>query len=195
MKPKLFVFILGLIVGLLIGLVGPPLLNQVLPEGLSRAKSATTGRVVAKRLQEDRLLLTIESEEGAVLATFKQRVPEIDLLVETGDRVALGITSYEPFVEDPEIVSVKKGAGEAEEAAEAMDEAEPAEQEPMERESRAQPEPETASEPQAAPEQPAGEEQPPPPETEEAGESGDGDQGEPMEEPPPAASEEEPPGE
>jgi hypothetical protein len=43
-----------------------------------------------------------------VLATFKQRVPEIDLLVDTGDHVTLGITSYEPFVEDPKILGVKK---------------------------------------------------------------------------------------
>ena len=64
--------------------------------------------MVAKRLENDRLLLTVESEDGAVLATFKQRVPEIDLLVDTGDHVTLGITSYEPFVEDPKILGVKK---------------------------------------------------------------------------------------
>lgn len=112
MKPKLFVFILGFIVGLLVALVVPPLIESWLPPGLTGARSATTGEVVAKRLQEDRLLLTIESEDGAVLATFKEKVPEIDLLVEVGDRVTLGITRYEPFVEDPTILGVKKGPAE-----------------------------------------------------------------------------------
>lgn len=112
MKPKLFVFILGFIVGLLVALTVPPLIESWLPAGLTGAKSATTGQVVAKRLQEDRLLLTIESEDGAVLATFKERVPEIDLLVEKGDQVTLGITRYEPFVEDPKILGVKKGPAE-----------------------------------------------------------------------------------
>lgn len=109
MKPKLFVFILGFIVGLLVALVVPPLLESWLPPGFLGGKGGTVGQVVAKRLQEDRLLLTIESEEGAVLATFKERVSEIDLLVDKGDRVTLAITSYEPFVEDPRILGVKKG--------------------------------------------------------------------------------------
>lgn len=112
MKPKLFVFILGFIVGLLVALAVPPLLESWLPAGLVGGESTTTGQVVAKRLQEDRLLLTIESKDGAVLATFKEKVPEIDLLVETGDRVTLGITRYEPFVDDPKILGVKKGPGE-----------------------------------------------------------------------------------
>jgi len=108
MKPKLIVFVLGVIVGLLLAFFVPPLIQGWLPEGMTGAKSATTGTVVAKRLEQDRLLLTIESADGAVLATFKQRVPEIDLLVDKGDRVTLGITTYEPFVEDPKILGVKK---------------------------------------------------------------------------------------
>lgn len=108
MKPKLFIFVLGVIVGLLLAFFVPPVIQGWLPEGMGGAKSTTTGVVVAKRLEKDRLLLTVESSNGAVLATFKQKVPEIDLLVDKGDEVTLGITSYEPFVEDPKILGVKK---------------------------------------------------------------------------------------
>ena len=108
MKPKLFIFVLGVIVGLLLAFFVPPLIQGWLPEGMGGGKSTTTGVVVAKRLENDRLLLTVESSNGAVLATFKQKVPEIDLLVDNGDEVTLGITSYEPFVEDPKILGVKK---------------------------------------------------------------------------------------
>lgn len=108
MRPKLIIFILGVIAGLLIAFFVPPLVQGWLPEGMTGAKSATNGVVVAKRLEDDRLLLTIESADGAVLATFKQKVPEIDLLIDTGDDVTLGITSYEPFVDDPKILGVKK---------------------------------------------------------------------------------------
>lgn len=113
MKPKLLIFILGVIVGLLLAILGQPVLNALLPEDWGGGAQETTGQVVAKRLQGDRLLLTLESEDGAVLATFQQRVPEIDLLIEEGDRVTLGITSYEPFVEDPKVLGVKKGPKEA----------------------------------------------------------------------------------
>ena len=111
MKPKLLIFILGVIVGLLVAYFVPPVIEGWLPEGMGGAKGATQGVVVAKRLEQDRLLLTVESGDGAVLATFKQRVPEIDLLVDTGDHITLGITSYEPFVEDPKILGVKKAKG------------------------------------------------------------------------------------
>jgi|GEM_PF-961070 len=109
MKPKLFIFILGIIAGVLGAVLLPPLVQNWLPEGMRGGESATAGVVVAKRLENDRLLLTIESADGAVLATFKQKVPEIDLLIDTGDKVTLGITTYEPFVEDPKILGVKKG--------------------------------------------------------------------------------------
>ncbi len=108
MKPKLFIFVLGLIVGLLVAYFVPPLVQGWLPEGMGGGGGATNGLVVAKQLEQDRLLLTIESNDGAVLATFRQRVPEINLLVDRGDQVTLGITSYEPFVEDPKILGVKK---------------------------------------------------------------------------------------
>ena len=167
MKQKLLIFILGVIVGLLLAILGQPVLNALLPESWGGGAGPTTGQVVAKRLQDDRLLLTLESEDGAVLATFQQRVPEIDLLIEEGDRVTLGITSYEPFVEDPKVLGVKKRPKEAAEPGSAADapaseppvEAGPEAEEPAPSDEPAEAEPsmdEPAEEP--APEEDAAEE-------------------------------------
>ena len=43
MKPKLFIFILGVIVGLLVAFFVPPVIQGWLPEGMSGGKSATQG--------------------------------------------------------------------------------------------------------------------------------------------------------
>lgn len=164
MKQKLLIFVLGVIVGLLLAILGQPVLNALLPEGWGGGAQATTGQVVAKRLQDDRLLLTLESEDGAVLATFQQRVPEIDLLIEEGDRVTLGITSYEPFVEDPKVLGVKKRPKEAAEPVSAADA--PASEPPVE----ARPEAEEPAEVEPSMDEPAEE---PAPE-EDAAEEGEG---------------------
>ena len=61
-----------------------------------------------KQHDPDRLLLTISSSEGAVLATFKKKVAEISLLIEEGDTVTLKVQSYQPFVDDPTVMRVRK---------------------------------------------------------------------------------------
>jgi hypothetical protein len=66
------------------------------------------GIVVKKQQEVDRLLLTISAPEGAILATFKQKVTEIALLVDEGDTVSMNLRRYEPFVEDPTVVRVRK---------------------------------------------------------------------------------------
>lgn len=43
-----------------------------------------------------------------MLATFRRRVPAIDLLVSPGDSLTLGLEAYRPFVEDPELMGVRK---------------------------------------------------------------------------------------
>lgn len=108
MKVKIILFLLGGFFGFLVAALFQPLLRPALTEAFRGEEEVTEGRVVGKRLQGERLLLTVDAAEGTVLATFKQRVPEIDMLVEEGDLLKLGVRRYEPFVEDPPILSVRK---------------------------------------------------------------------------------------
>ncbi|MBI2369318.1 MAG: hypothetical protein HYV08_03620 [Deltaproteobacteria bacterium] len=66
---------------------------------------------MAKQREEDRLLLTVLTPRGAILATFRQKVAEIDLLVDVGDTLTLGLPRYEPFLADPRIERVRKESG------------------------------------------------------------------------------------
>jgi hypothetical protein len=108
MKAKLFLFLLGGLLGFLVAALFQPLLGPMLTGAFRGEGDVTEGRVVGKRLQGERLLLTVDAAEGTILATFKQRVPEIDMLVQEGDLLKLGVPRYEPFVEDPPILAVRK---------------------------------------------------------------------------------------
>lgn len=106
MKAKLLLLLLGLLLGLGAAVLFPRVRESLTPGVLKRAP--TTGVVEDKRREDDRLLLTLVTADGAVLATFTKRVPEIDLLVARGDTVSLALDGYRPFVEDPEIERVVK---------------------------------------------------------------------------------------
>lgn len=102
-----------LVAGLVVGIVGtlflPDLLAPYLPEALRPHRLRVDGQVLKKRAEGDRLLLTVETDSGAMLATFRRRTAAIDLLVEPGDSVTLGLDRYRPFVEDPGLQGVRKG--------------------------------------------------------------------------------------
>lgn len=104
-------FLAGLILGVAGAVFAPDLAAPYLPRMLQAGGEEVTGPVVGKRVGDDRVLLTVDTERGALLATFRQRVPEIDLLVEEGDTVTLGIPAYAPLIEDPVLASVRKGPG------------------------------------------------------------------------------------
>jgi hypothetical protein len=108
-------FILTFIVGLGLGIGGtyfaPDLLGPYLPAMFQRRGELVQGEVVAKQEKMPWLLLTINTPQGAILATFRKKVDEIALLVEVGDQIELILRSYEPFVEDPRIKRVRKGDG------------------------------------------------------------------------------------
>lgn len=108
MKVKIALFLAGVLVGGLLVALFRPLIEPAVRNVLNIEEASTEGRVVAKRMQGERLLLTVDGEEGTVLATFTRRVPEIDLLVEEGDQLRLGVDRYEPFVEDPDVLAVHK---------------------------------------------------------------------------------------
>jgi hypothetical protein len=107
-RSGLLLFLLGLLLGIAGALLAPRYLGDYLPDGLRGRRETIEGPVLGKRLEENRLLLTVQGQQGAVLATFRKQVAEIDLLVGVGDTVTLGVSRYEPFVEDPSFRGVRK---------------------------------------------------------------------------------------
>ena len=103
--------LVGFVVGVVAGVFAPGLLGPSFP-GLGGEEALVTGIVRAKQKEGDRLLLTVQSSEGATLATFRERMEEIALLVDEGDTLTFELRRYAPFVEDPRIAGVKK-TGEA----------------------------------------------------------------------------------
>lgn len=100
------------VVGVGAGLVGmqfvPPSVSPYLPSALQSQNEIVKGIVVKKYQEAERLLLTVSTPKGALLATFTKQIPEINLLVEEGDEVTLGLAHYAPFVHDPSIKGVMK---------------------------------------------------------------------------------------
>ena len=98
--------------GLVLGLSGPMLASRYvdpyLPTFLNKTIHPLEGSVTHKQRQQDRLLITITTQDGTILATFQQQVPEIDLLIEEHDQVTLDVRQYEPFVNDPPVLRVTK---------------------------------------------------------------------------------------
>jgi len=102
------VFLIGIAIGVTGTLLAPRYLSPYLPAGLGGGGETLEGPVLGKRQEEGRLLLTVAAIQGAVLATFSERVAEIDLLVDVGDTITLGVTGYEPFIDDPAFRGVRK---------------------------------------------------------------------------------------
>jgi hypothetical protein len=115
-----------LLVGIAIGVSGvllaPRHLEPYLPSIIKSKGKDIEGRVTAKEKEHDKLLVTVLTEQGAVLVTFTKKVPEISLLVNEGDRVTLSLPGYKPFVRDPSIVRVRKGEKAAKETPRALEE-------------------------------------------------------------------------
>jgi hypothetical protein len=110
MKGRILIFMVGVVVGAIAALLLPGFIVSSLPRAPWATAWAAEGTVVAKQWEGESLLLTLLTDEGATLATFKDRVAEIDLLVEEGDQVSFTLRGYRPFVEDPGIRRVlKKG--------------------------------------------------------------------------------------
>jgi hypothetical protein len=103
-------FLIGLALGAVLVVIGPRVAGPYLPEALRGEVESVEGEVTRKLREPDRLLLTVVTPRGAILATFKTRIPEVDLLVAEGDALTLGLRRFEPFVEDPAIQSVRKKA-------------------------------------------------------------------------------------
>jgi hypothetical protein len=103
------IFLVGIAVGIGGMTIGPELVGPYLPAALSVKNMVTVeGEVVRKVREGDHLLLTVQTTQGTVLATFRKKVAEIELLVQQGDTLTLTVSRYEPFVSDPAIERVRK---------------------------------------------------------------------------------------
>jgi hypothetical protein len=104
----LIIFLLGLGLGLSLPSFAPTYLDSYFPKIMKPSTQEVKGTVVRKQTNPNRLLLTISSKEGALLATFQKKITEISLLVDEGDTVTLAVKDYAPFVTDPPILRVNK---------------------------------------------------------------------------------------
>jgi len=102
------VFLLGLGLGLSGPMLASRYVDTYLPNFLKKTIHPLEGSVTAKQRQPDRLLITITTQDGTILATFQQQIPEIDLLIQERDLVTLDVRQYEPFVTDPPVLRVTK---------------------------------------------------------------------------------------
>jgi hypothetical protein len=90
---------------------GPAVVAPFLPKSISGQSERIEGEVVRKQRDGNRLLVKVATTQGPMLVTFTQKVAELDLLLEPGDRVELLTPGYATFVEDPTLERVQRPAG------------------------------------------------------------------------------------
>jgi hypothetical protein len=103
--------VVGLVLGAALVVFGPRLAGPYLPAALRGDVESVEGEVTRKQREPDRLLITVVTARGAILATFRKRLAEVDLLIAEGDSITLGLRRFEPFVDEPTVQRVRKKAG------------------------------------------------------------------------------------
>jgi hypothetical protein len=101
-------FIFGLILGILCTIYLPKYVKPYFPEFMTAKETVVKGTVIVKEKKGNTLLLTVSTPEGALLATFKNKANEVNLLVNEKDDIQFSLPKYVPFVEDPKIIRVVK---------------------------------------------------------------------------------------
>ncbi len=110
MRQAVITLVIGMALGAAAAVYLPRILQPYLPDALAGKKTVVTGTVMAKEKNAASLLLTLNTAQGALLATFTRKADETNLLVSAGDSVELRIKSYQPFIEDPTVLRVVKSA-------------------------------------------------------------------------------------
>ncbi len=104
--------LITLVIGIALGAGGaiylPKALQPYLPDALAGRRTIIKGVVVAKEKKPASLLLTVNTPQGALLATLTRNVDETDLLIAAGDAIEFRVGKYDPFVGDPKILRVVK---------------------------------------------------------------------------------------
>jgi hypothetical protein len=101
-------FVFGLVLGILGTVFLPNYVRPYLPQWVTGKAIVVKGTVTAKQKTENALLLTVDTPDGVLLATFKKKVDEINLLVNEKDAIEFTLPKYMPFIDDPKIIRVVK---------------------------------------------------------------------------------------
>jgi len=102
-------FLFGLILGILGAVFLPNYVRPYIPEWMTgKAVVVVKGTVAAKQKKENALLLTVDTPEGVLLATFTKKVDEINLLINEKDTIEFTLPKYMPLIDDPRIIRVVK---------------------------------------------------------------------------------------
>ncbi len=101
-------FVFGLILGILCTIFLPRYVRPYLPELIMGKAVVVKGTVIAKQKKENTLLLTVNTSQGALLATFDKKVDETNLLINEQDTIEFTLPKYMPFIDDPKIIRVVK---------------------------------------------------------------------------------------
>jgi hypothetical protein len=107
-QSRLVPFLFGIIFGILCVIYLPKYVRPYLPESIMGKETVVKGTVAAKEKKGDVLLLTVSTPEGALLATFKKKAGEVNLLINEKDEIQFTLPKYTPFIEDPKIIRVVK---------------------------------------------------------------------------------------
>ncbi|MGC1454696.1 MAG: hypothetical protein WA946_05865 [Nitrospirota bacterium] len=105
---RMLIFFFGLLLGIAGTIFLPDYVRPYIPEWVMGKATVVKGTVTAKQKKEKVLLLTVNTPEGALLATFDKKVDEVSLLVNEKDTIEFTLPKYTPFVEDPKIIRITK---------------------------------------------------------------------------------------
>ncbi len=101
-------FILGFFSAMILDLVAPELLEPYTRQFIPATQiESVSGKVVKKDREPTRLLMTLSTPKGVLLATFTQKIEELDLLIAEGYTTTIRLRTYSPFVENPVIERVE----------------------------------------------------------------------------------------
>jgi hypothetical protein len=103
-------FLVGAVVGAGLMNQGSALITPYLPIAVSAPGERLEGQVVRKQREGNRLLVKVSTPQGPMLATFTEKVADLDVLLDNGDTVTLLTHGYATFVHDPVLARVKEPA-------------------------------------------------------------------------------------
>jgi len=99
---------LGFLAAVVTNLAAPDLLTPYTKQFLPADQTESVrGMVVKKQRESNRLLLTLSTPTGVLLATFTEKIDELDLLIAEGYVATIKMKTYSPFIKNPIVERVE----------------------------------------------------------------------------------------